>query len=145
MGSDVLEDLKKIRIMTNLAIYDKHHGEEDRKITSHYRRDYVYKKNLGIRIGVILGSAVLAMLYYGYKLFVAETDIFVTFSKGEAIKIGIAVVILLVVYTIIGTVVNRARYSLAEERCLKYEKMLSKLNGKNDANITKEDSKNERT
>lgn len=125
-----MEDLKKVRIMTNLAIYDKHHGEEDRKITSHYRRDYVYKKNLGIRIGVFLGSAVLAMLYYGYKLFVAGTDIFATFSKAEAIKIGIAAAILLVIYTIIGTAVNRGRYNLAEERCVKYERMLSKLNGK---------------
>ena len=140
-----MEDLKKIRIMTNLAIYDKHHGEEDRKITSHYRRDYVYKKNLSIRIGVLLGSLVLAMLYYGYKLFVAGTDIFVTFSKDEAIKIGIAVAIVLVIYTVIGTVINGARYSLAEERCLKYEKMLAKLNGKIDTNITKEDDKNERT
>lgn len=140
-----MEDLKKIRIMTNLAIYDKHHGEEDRRITSHYRRDYVYKKNLSIRIGVLLGSAVLAMLYYGYKLFVAGTDIFATFTKEEAIKIGIVVAILLVIYTIIGTVVNRARYNLAEERCLKYEKMLAKLNGKNETNITKEESKNERT
>lgn len=140
-----MEDLKKIRIMTNLAIYDKQHGEEDRKITSHYRRDYVYKKNLSIRIGVLLGSMVLAMLYYGYKLFVAEADIFVTFSKDEAIKIGIVVAILLGIYTIIGTFINRARYSLAEERCLKYEKMLAKLNGKNDTHITKEENKNERT
>jgi len=145
MGSDVLEDLKKIRIMTNLAIYDKHHGEDDRKITSHYRRDYVYKKNLGIRIGVFLGSAVLVMLYYGYKLFVEETDIFVIFNKNDAIKMGIAVFILLVVYTIIGTAVNRARYTLATERGEKYEKMLAKLNGKNNANITDEVNKNERT
>ncbi|MDD3570350.1 MAG: hypothetical protein PHY44_04545 [Lachnospiraceae bacterium] len=140
-----MEDLKKVRIMTNLAIYDKNHGEEDRKITSHYRRDYVYKKNLRIRIGVFLGSAVLAMLYYGYKLFIAGTDIFTTFSKAEGIKIGTAVVILFVIYTIIGTVINRERYNLAEERCLQYEKMLSKLNGKKETHITKEDNKNERT
>ncbi|HCT64305.1 MAG TPA: hypothetical protein DIC60_03390 [Lachnospiraceae bacterium] len=140
-----MEDLKKIRIMTNLAIYDKNYGEEDRKITSHYKRDYVYKKNLGIRIGVLLGSAVIIMLYYCYKLFVIETDMFTVFNKAEAIKMGIAVVVLLVVYTIIGTIINGERYSLAEERCLGYQRMLCKLNGKKNIHNTNEDNTNERT
>lgn len=144
-GSDGLEDLKKIRIMTNLAIYDKLYGEEDRKITAHYRRDYVYKKNLSIRIGVLLGCAVLLMLYYGYKLFVAGTDLFVIVSKQEAVKIGVAVVVLIVVYTIIGTIINRARYSLAEERCVKYEKMVSRLYEDKSKNLTYDKAKNERT
>ena len=139
-----MEDLKKIRIMTNLAIYDKLHGEEDRKITSHYRRDYVYKKNLSIRIGVLLGCGVLVMLYYGYRLFVTGTDMFILFNRSEAIKIGIFAAILIVLYTILGTVINRARYALAEERCLKYEKMLAKLHGKSDDYITKINSKSER-
>jgi hypothetical protein len=141
----VLEDLKKIRIMTNLAIYDKNYGEEDRKIISHYKRDYVYKKNLGIRIGVFLGSAVIIMLYYCYKLFVVGTDMFTVFNKAEAIKMGIAVVALLVVYTIIGTIINGERYSLAEERSLGYQRMLCKLNGKKNLHITNEDNTNERT
>ena len=57
-----LEDLKKIRTMISLAVYDKHYGEKDRRITSKYRRDYVYLRGLGMRIGVAMGFFVSAML-----------------------------------------------------------------------------------
>ena len=68
-----MEDLRKIRLMVSLAIYDKHYGEKDRKITSKYRRDYVYFKNLSMRLGVVAGFAVICGIYYLYRLII-END-----------------------------------------------------------------------
>lgn len=122
-----MENFKKVRLMANLAIYDKHFGEEDRKITSQYRRDYIYKKNLSLRLGIVVGVLLIVALYYSYKLFVANVDVFGLFNRAEFIRLGIMLLAILVIYTIIGTVVNGKRYDEAEERLELYEKMLNKL------------------
>ena len=70
-----MEDLKKIRTMISLAVYDKHYGERDRRITSKYRRDYIYLRGLGMRIGVALGFFVVYTLYCLYRLIIDEADI----------------------------------------------------------------------
>ena len=62
-----MEDLKKVRTMIHLAIYDKRYGEKDRRIVSHYRHGYVSKKNMSVRAGIILGFLIwecVKLLYY---------------------------------------------------------------------------------
>lgn len=115
--------------MANLAIYDKNFGDEDRKITSLYLWDYIYRKNLSMRIGIIFGYLVVIGLYYSYKLFIKNADLFSLFTKSELIKMGIILLVLLAVYSVIGIFIHKKRYMEAETRMEIYEKMISKLNG----------------
>lgn len=84
-----MEDLKRIKTMVSLAIYDKHYGEKDRKITSKYRRDYVYLRGLSMRIGVAMGFFIICGMYYLYELVIKNADIFDMISKNTIIEIGV--------------------------------------------------------
>jgi len=131
-----LEDLRKIRAMVNLAIYDKHEGDMDRKITSNYRRDYVYKRGLSMRIGVFVGCAIVVLLYYSYMLFVKSADVFQLIGEHTFIKIGIVVVAVLVIYTFLCSFGYRREYDYAEKRMHVYEKRISWLNGQKPKHIS---------
>lgn len=122
-----MESLQKVHTMIGMAIYDKHLGERDRKCLGMSRRDYVYRRNLGLRLGVGFGYFVLSGIYYGYLLFVKEADIFVLFSKRTLIEFLAGLLAVLVVYTIIGTVIHRREYDMAEHRNNIYERKLQKL------------------
>lgn len=124
-----MENLKKVRLMTNLAVYDKHYGDEDRKITSLYKIDYIYRKNFITRLGVLLGTTIIIGIYYGHKILVMDENIFDILTKSEFIKMSVFILAVLAVYTIIGIYIHGKRYNLAKERCEKYEKMLAKLYG----------------
>ena len=124
-----MEDLRKIRLMVSLAIYDKHYGEKDRKITSKYRRDYVYFKNLSMRLGVVAGFAVICGIYYLYRLIIENEDVFLLISRAAFIKMGLALVALLVLYSVVCTIKYRREYDLAQKRMDIYEERIKKLNG----------------
>lgn len=126
-----MEDLKKIRTMINLAVYDKHYGEKDRKITSKYRRDYVYLRGLSMRIGVAIGFLTVCAMYYLHKLIVEEGDIFELITKSTIIRIGAVLLLVLVAYTIICSFMYKREYDDAERRLDIYEERLSRLNVNN--------------
>ena len=118
--------------MINLAIYDKHDGKNDKEMMSLYKRDYVYRKNLDLRIGVVLGLILLIIIYYANQVFVKEVNIFELFSREELTRIGIISLVVLAIYSVIGIIVNGARYNATEERYERYEGILSKLHSQGD-------------
>lgn len=123
-----MEDLKKIRTMISLAVYDKHYGERDRRITSKYRRDYIYFRGLGMRIGVALGFFVVYALYCLYRLIIDEADIFSMISKKTLIEAGAILLVVLIIYTVICSFKFKEEYDEAEIRLNIYEERLKKMN-----------------
>lgn len=123
-----MEDLKKIRTMISLAVYDKHYGERDRRITSKYRRDYIYLRGLGMRIGVALGFFVVYVLYCLYRLIIDEADIFSMISKKTLIEAGAMLLVVLIIYTVICSFKFKEEYDEAEIRLNIYEERLKKMN-----------------
>lgn len=127
-------DQKKIRMMTSLAIYDKHYGEKDRKIEGYYRTDYVYKKNCWTRICIGMGLFVLFLFYGFYIMFVKEVDFASINYKVTAEKWIIFVIAVLVFYTIVGTITAVREYEKADKRLKNYNKLLERLNILNEQN-----------
>ncbi len=124
--------------MTNMAIYDKKFGERDRKITSFFIWDYIYRKNLILRIGITIGYAIVVGLLYAHKIFVANEDIFSMFNKDEFIKLGVILIFILAVYSIIGIFMHIKTYKEAERRQQIYEGMVEKLEERgNEKNIAR--------
>lgn len=123
-----MEDLKRIKTMVSLAVYDKHYGEKDRKITSKYRRDYVYLRGLSMRIGVAMGFFIICGMYYLYELVIKNADIFEMISKNTIIEIGVALLAILIIYTFICSFTYKREYEEAQRRLDIYEERLKRLN-----------------
>ena len=123
-----MEDLKRIKTMVSLAVYDKHYGEKDRKITSKYRRDYVYLRGLSMRIGVAMGFFIICGMYYLYELVIKNADIFEMISKNTIIEIGVALLTILIIYTFICSFTYKREYEEAQRRLDIYEERLKRLN-----------------
>lgn len=138
-----LEDLRKVRAMINLAIYDKHEGETDRKITSNYKRDYVYKRGLSMRLGVFLGCIILVLIYYAYMLFVKDADVFQLIGEHIFIRMGIGIAAVLAIYTFFCSFSYRREYHYAEKRMDIYEKRISWINGQKSKHAGKNHKKDE--
>ena len=114
--------------MISLAVYDKHYGEKDRKITSKYRRDYVYLRGLSMRLGVAAGFFIVCGMYYIYELVIKNTDIFDIISKNTIIEIGVALIAILIIYTFICSFTYKREYEEAQRRLDIYEERLKRLN-----------------
>ena len=123
-----LEDLRRIKTMISLAVYDKHYGEKDRKITSKYRRDYVYLRGLSMRLGVAIGFFIICGMYYIYELVIKNADVFDMISKNTIIEIGVALLAVLIIYTFICSFTYKREYEEAQRRLDIYEERLKRLN-----------------
>ena len=113
---------RKIRLMTQLAIYEKKDGKEDLKLAKYYKGDYArlqaWKTAVAITIGYILLLAVAAI----YKLeYLIDYE-----ALGKKI-IGIYVVVL-AVYFISALLAYSLKYAASRKRLARYFRMLRKLN-----------------
>lgn len=119
-----MQSYKNIRTMTQLAIYDKHHGKKDRAITSHYRNAYVCRKNIRVRLGVILGIVLFMGIKYLYSMMLMEEKFFTMFTAQYMTGIVIKILAVLAVYTVICTIKFRRDYDKAQDRLDDYEERL---------------------
>ena len=112
---------QKIIVMTRLALYDKHDGLSDRVANDYFRHDYIYKKNLGTRIAVGLGSALILGLYWLRVIVIDEVDIFELNIEQLLTDSIIFVMAVLAVYSLIGTIQGTREYYLVQKRLDKYQ------------------------
>jgi len=119
-----LQSYKNIRDMTKLAVYDKHHGKNDREITSHYRHSYVYRKNLNVRLGLVLGMVILIIIKYLYNMVMHEDIFFSMLSAEYIISDVLKMVAVLAVYTIFCSIKFGKDYDDAQDRLEEYEEHL---------------------
>ena len=142
LGSVFMVDKKKVSYMVKLAIYDKHYLEKDRKILEYFRHDYVYKQNTWTRFFVVLGTIILLIVDYGSKLFLNSMDVFSLSFENEIRSMIVFILVLLGIYTVIGTVKYNAEFTKAEQRAKKYQSLVSKLEK---IDIEKSEAKGERS
>jgi hypothetical protein len=127
MGAVCTEDLKRIRTMVHLAIYDKNYGDKDRRIVSHYRNGYVSIKNMGTHIFVIFGFLILEVFKITYYMMFDEPVFMSMLTKDFLIKEGIKLLILLMIYSLICSIKYKKQYDRAQKRINGYERRLDKL------------------
>ncbi|MDR1209624.1 MAG: hypothetical protein LBK41_04855 [Clostridiales bacterium] len=114
--------------MTRFALYEKNEGRDDLRKMTYFINDYVYRKNSGIRFGVLVGCVILIILYTLHKIVMEKLDIFTDINYVEELsRIGVFVVITLIVYSIIGTVIHMIEYRKARLRATSYLNELQEL------------------
>lgn len=117
----------KVRLMARTAIYEKHNGKEDFKVTAYGSSDYIrfnlLKTLVGITISVLLASFV-------YVLYSSE-DVFQIFFKLDLQALGrlviVAYILSLGVYVIVSILYYQYNYSKAKKRVKHYNKNLIKI------------------
>lgn len=118
---------EKVKIMTNLAIYEKNLGKEDFEINEHFESNYISYNNFKTRLGIIIA---MLMIFGGDILRRVSSD-FNSIVEINYVNMGIKYLILLaivlIIYTVISTIIYKKRYRSAEIRINKYKKLLNKL------------------
>ena len=71
--------------MTKLALYDKNEGPADRFANEFFRHDFIYRKNIGTRLGVGIAGVIMVAFYWLRVIFIDTDDIFLI-KELEQIK-----------------------------------------------------------
>ena len=125
-------DKRKVRIMTSLAIYDKHYGKEDKKADEYYKGDYVYKINVVTRICVSMGLCIL-LFFRVMNIFLIDSISFTDINyKTEIIKFVVFSLVVIIFYTIVGGYISRKKYNASMKRLNSYHNLLDMLYDKED-------------
>ncbi len=110
--------------MSKLALYDKREGEADRYVNNHFRHDYIYRKNLGTRLSVGIGSAFIVIIYWLQVIVTQGLDVLTSDLQGNITDAVMFVLAVLAVYTVIGTIQGTRQYYLAQKRLQRYYGLL---------------------
>ncbi len=120
-------DTEKTRLMTKLAIYEKHEGREDISMARYYKSDYVRLQILKTILAVTLGYVVvLAMIAIYYSEFLLDNALILRYDLLGTKVLGYYLVILISCIALV-TVGETVRYASSRKRLSKYYKALSKV------------------
>ena len=120
-------NMRKVQLMTKLAIYEKTEGKEDIKLGKFFRRDYVRLKVLHNIVWVTLGYLlVLAMIIaYQMEYLIREAVNLDYIGMGRTI-LGVYVIVV-TVYTMVAMVAYGLYYDYSRKKLAKYFRMLRRL------------------
>lgn len=120
-------DKRKIRLMIRMASYEKREAQEDLRISSYYKKDYVSMKVWESAIWISIGYCILAALFIVCNMNALMENL--TIIKLTAI-LGIAAagyLFLLIVYCVCAAKFYKHRHNEAKQHTKKYYRDLSRL------------------
>ena len=117
----------KIITMTQLALYDKHEGQQDRIANDYFRHDYIYRNNLGTRLAVGFGSIVILLIYWLQSFVVNEMDLFEINIQQHVTDSVFFILAVLAVYSLLGTIQGTRQYYLVQKRLAQYQALVRQL------------------
>ena len=120
-------NMRKVRLMTKLAIYEKTEGKEDITLGKYFRRDYVRLKILHNIVAVTIGYLlVLAMIIaYQMEYLIREAVNLDYIGMGKTILGGYIIVV--TVYVMVSMVGYGLYYDYSRKKLAKYFRMLRLL------------------
>jgi hypothetical protein len=109
--------------MTKLALYEKREYAADRIANDYFRHDYIYKKNIGTRIAVGFAGLIILVIYWLRVIFMDGVDVFELNIQRHLIDSILFIVVLLALYSLIGTVQGTREYYLMQKRLAAAEQL----------------------
>jgi hypothetical protein len=107
-----------------MALYDKREGNTDRAVNGHFRHDYIYRKNLGTRLSVGIGSAFIVIIGWLQIIITQGLDALMQNLQQNITDAVMFILAVMAVYTVIGTIQSTRQYYLAQKRLQRYYGML---------------------
>ena len=118
---------RKIRLMTQLAIYEKGEGRQDFKLSKYYKSDYARFNVLKTAILVTIAYVILVGLVVLYRLqYILDNVLTIDYkSLGWTILgVYIGVMSFYLILTLVGYAI---RYGMSRKKLGKYYRMLRRL------------------
>ncbi len=120
-------DEQKVRLMTQLALYEDTQGKEDFKISSYYRKDYsglhMITSVLWVTVGYVCFGILFALGILDSLL--ADLTIQTLIVFGALAILGYLLVVIL--YAIIANTIFNKKHKDARQRVKKYNHNLTRL------------------
>lgn len=120
-------DERKVKLMTQLALYEQTQGKQDFKISEYYRKDYAGMYTICTILWTTLGYACVVGLVFAAGL---ET-LMGRMSNGLIVTLGAILLIgylfLLIFYSVITRHIYNKKHKQARQRVKKYNHNLTSL------------------
>ncbi len=118
---------RKVRLMTQLAIYEKGEGKKDFKLAKYYKTDYARFNVLKTALAVTVSYAILCVFFALYKLqYILDNILTIDYKQIGWTALGIYLG-LMSFYLIVTLLGYSIKYSLSRKKLSKYYRMLRKL------------------
>lgn len=118
---------EKVRIMTNLEIYETNKGRRQFNIIKYYKRDYVRYHMFRTAVTTTLAF----FIFVGIYIYLHFEELLASLTEmdllGEAKKIGVMYLIFLVFYLLVAWVVYAYRYNRVKPDVIQYSRNLKRL------------------
>lgn len=120
-------NMRKVRLMTKLVIYEKTEGKEDIRLGKYFRRDYVRLKILHNIVAVTIGYLLVLAMVIAYQMeyLIKEAVNLDYIGIGKSI-LGIYIIII-TVYVMAAMVGYGLYYDYSRKKLAKYFRMLRLL------------------
>lgn len=120
-------NMRKVRLMTKLAIYEKSEGKEDIKLGKYFRRDYVRLKILHNIVAVTIGYLLVIAMIVAYQMeyLIKEAVNLDYIGIGKTI-LGVYIIIV-TVYIMAAMIGYGLYYDYSRKKLAKYFRMLRRL------------------
>lgn len=126
MGGAMLNN-RKVRLMTQLAMYEKNEGREDLKLSKYYKADYARFNVLKTAVVVTIAYLVIVGMVLLYRMqYILDNILTVDYKAMGWTILGvyIGVMSFYIIVTLLG---YSLRYKASHKKLGKYYKMLGRL------------------
>lgn len=120
-------NMRKVRLMTKLAIYEQTEGKEDIKLGKYFRRDYVRLKILHNIVAVTIGYLLVLAMIIAYQMeYLIKEAVNLDYIGMGKIILGVYVIVI-TVYVMAAMVGYGLYYDYSRKKLAKYFRMLRLL------------------
>ena len=120
-------NMRKVRLMTKLAIYEKKEGKEDIRLGNFFRRDYVRLKNLQNIVTVTIGYLLILGMIGAYRMeYLISEAVNLDYVGIGKLILGVYVIII-TIYVMVALVGYGLYYDYSRKKLSKYFRMLRLL------------------
>ena len=118
---------RKVRLMTQLAIYEKKEGREDIRLSKYFKSDYARLNVLRTAVMVTIAYILVVMLCVFYKLeFILDNALTLDYKGIGKMILGVYIGVM-AVYLIGAFLGYSIKYTLSHRKLGRYFRMLRKL------------------
>ncbi len=120
-------DERRVKLMTQLALYEQTHGKEDFKVSEYYRKDYVGMHMVFSFLWITVGYACLGavVVVAGLEKLMADLSFGLFITLGAAAIAGYLFV--LIVYLAVTNRIYNKKHKNARQRIKRYNHTLTRL------------------
>lgn len=128
---------ESVKLMTKIAIYEKHRGKTEIPMHEYYKGDYVRINTLKAVVSATITFVIVFAMLVLYKLDYILANILKMDYKRLAVTIGLVYVLWIFIYWLFARIVYAKRYEASRSNIIIYNHHLKKLQEESGRKIVK--------